>query len=81
MSKLKIEPEKWYTLTDLVKLGMFSWKTKDIRMYRDVVNADKKSRNFLKAIVVGKGVATRYTIKGENIIKFLAQVEDKGLSA
>lgn len=79
MAKGTINQNTWYTLTDLVTKNIFPWCNKDIRKYRRMVEADKKGRNYLKAIVIGNGGAKRYTFKGENIINFIAQVEDKGL--
>lgn len=75
----KINPKTIYTLTDLVTKKAFPWCNKDIRKYRKMVDADRDGQNHLRAIVIGDGTAKRYIFKGENIIKFIAEVEANGL--
>lgn len=70
-----LDPEKWYSLTQIVKLGLFSWCT-DLRTVRGWIERDRKTKNVLKAVIVGRGRATKYHIKGANIINFIAHVED-----
>lgn len=72
----RIDPDRWYTLTDLVAENLFPWCGEDIRRYRGMVQADQKGDNHLKAVVIGKGFSTRYQIKGKNIIQFIAQFEE-----
>lgn len=72
----KIDPEKWYSLSDLVEQNLFPWCNGDIRRYRNVVQADKKSKDHLKTMIIGEGKGKRYQVKGKNIISFLTQVED-----
>lgn len=71
----KIDPNKWYSLTEIVQLGFFPW-AKTIKGVRRWVNIDKKGRNKMKATIVGEGNLKRYHIKGKSIIEFLACVED-----
>ena len=75
MSKFKIDAKKWYTLVEIVEAGLFPW-CKDIKTVRAWILKDRASRNKLKAVIVGKGRATKYHIKGANIISFIANVED-----
>lgn len=74
MSK-KISVNKWYSLSDLVEHNLFPWCNGDIRRYRNVVIADKKSKDHLKTMIIGSGKGTRYQVKGKNIISFLHHVE------
>ncbi len=71
----KIDPNKWYSLTEIVQLGIFPW-VKTIKGARKWVNMDKAGRNKLKSTIVGDGNLKRYHMKGRNIIEFLACVED-----
>lgn len=76
MGKRQIDPEAWYTLSDLVRLDAFPFCGTDIRRYRAAVKADLRDRNVLKTIVRGKGMAVRYSFKGSNVIRFIAAVEE-----
>jgi len=71
----KINPKQWYSLVIWVNDKLFPW-CNNIATYRAWIQRDRASRNKLKAVINGKGVATKYHIKGENIIKFIAAVED-----
>lgn len=71
----KIEAERYYTLTEIVELQLFPW-CKNVRTYRKYIMADRRTNNFLKAIIIGNGVSRTYRIRGENIIKYLVNVED-----
>ena len=76
MSKpTKINPAKFYTLSEMADQGLFPW-CDNIATYRKWVLADRKGRNVLKATITGTGRAARYYVKGENIIKFIAHVEN-----
>lgn len=70
-----IDPEKWYTISEMVEAQLFPW-CKNFATYRRYILDDRKSRNYLKAVILGRGRQKVYRIKGENIIKFLVQVED-----
>lgn len=74
----KINPDTWYTLTELVSNNYFPWCGKGIRRYRRFIFADMQGQNYLKGLVLGQGRTTRYSFKGENIIKLYNAVE-KGL--
>lgn len=71
----KIDPARWYTLTDIVKEGLFPW-CDNIATVRKWVLADKNTKNKLKVVIVGEGKARKYHMRGENIISFLVNVED-----
>lgn len=70
-----IDAEKWYTLSEVVEARLFPW-CKNIATYRAFVLSDKKAKNLLRAIIIGKGRQTTYRIKGANIINYLVSVED-----
>lgn len=74
MTKAKIKAEGWYTLQDIVREKMFPW-AHSFWSVRNVVKLDKENGNILKAAITGKGRATKYHFKGENITKFVNQVE------
>lgn len=71
----KIEPQRWYSLVEMRDKQMFEW-CKNLATYRRYVIADRNASNFLKAVIIGQGTQKRYRIKGENIIKYLVNVED-----
>lgn len=71
----KIDPEKWYSLMDIVNDGLFPW-CKTIKGVRRWVNIDKESKNKLRATIIGEGNLKRYHIKGSRIIDFIASMED-----
>lgn len=72
----KIDPEKYYTLSDLVSKNMFPWCGTDIRRYRRFVTADLENKNHLKPVIIGEGRMRRYQFKGNNIINFIKRVEE-----
>lgn len=74
MSRNKIKAEGWYTLQDIVREKMFPW-AHSFWSVRNVVKLDKEKANILKATITGKGRATKYHFRGENIKKFVSQVE------
>lgn len=74
MSNIRIEPEKWYSLTDMVQGNVFPWISSDIRNYRRVINI-KKHKSILKGHVEGEGAQKRYYFKGEHIIAFRDMIE------
>lgn len=71
----KIDSERWYSLTELADGHMFPWLGCDIRRYRRFVGIDRKGKNHLKGMIMGKGKTKRYNFKGENIATFLNLVE------
>lgn len=74
-SNQKIDPERWYSLSEMVELHLFEWCV-HIATYRRYIHADRQARNFLKAVIMGSGRQRTYRIKGENIINYLVNVED-----
>ncbi len=74
-TKTKVDPEKWYTLSDLVKQCLFPWCGNDIRRYRRVIQTDLQDKNHLKTFMMGRGRTTRYRMKGASIISFIQRVE------
>lgn len=72
----KIDPERYYTLTDLLKEKLLPWLGADIRRYRRFVTLDLEGENILKGLVTGRGRARRYVFKGENIITLIDAVNE-----
>ena len=68
--EIKINPNEWYTLTDIVQSKMFPWATSFWSIRRLVV-LDSKKKNILKANIRGEGRGTKYYFLGVNIIKFI----------
>lgn len=67
-----IEPKRFYSLAEVVEHGFLEGvvpKT-DVRGIRQLLETKK-----LRHLAIGKGVARRYFIKGENIITFIAKME------
>lgn len=75
MSNQEIKANEWYTLFDLVRIKAFPFCGSDVRTYRKVVQTDGKSQNCLRPIISGTGKGQRYRFKGENILKFIQNVE------
>ena len=75
MIKTKIDPQSWYTLQDIVKGRMFPGATSFWKI-RNIVALDRRSKNLLKANITGRGRATKYHFKGENINKFIKATVD-----
>lgn len=74
-----IDPEKYYNTSDILRNSYFPW-VKSMPSIIKWIERDLKSNNILGSIRVGTGTGTRYLIKGENLIKFIAQFEDGSLS-
>lgn len=70
----KIESNKWYTLQDIVRDGMFPWVS-SFQSVRKAVASDINGKNILKANVAGTGRGRKYHFKGENIISFIKAME------
>jgi len=77
-NKTTIEPQKWYTLSAVVKGKMIPWAD-SFWSARKLVASDSVKRNILKANITGTGRGTKYHLKGENIIKFINEFESKGI--
>lgn len=75
LKKVKIDPERWYTLSALVESKLFPWFGEDLRLYRNIVSRDMKGPNHLKTLTIGEGKRKRYRFKGEHIISFIEKVE------
>ena len=75
----KIEPDKWYTLKEIVDQKLFYW-CKSFVTYQKYIIEDKNANNFLKATITNKGRQTRYHIKGKNITKYLENVESGNIT-
>lgn len=75
MGKAKINPEKWYSLTDLMKLRAFPWIGKGMRQYRQFVDGDQNDKNILKPVSIGNGKGKRYSFKGSNVLSLIAKIE------
>jgi len=72
--QLKIDTERWYSLVDMVRENVFPWIS-GIRKYRQTIHADRRAKNYLRANIIGEGRARKYYIKGENIQRFVREVE------
>ncbi len=76
----KIEPNKFYTPTEIAEQKLFPWIEHE-KTIRQFIAQDAKDRDILKA-VIKKGATengTRYFVRGANIIKLLAKFEDGSL--
>jgi uncharacterized protein YeaC (DUF1315 family) len=69
----KIEPEKYYSLQQVVDMGVFpdviSFTSIRDRVIEDLMLPEQK--RVLKALKVGDKRGTRYLIVGRNLIEFL----------
>ncbi len=65
----QIDPKKWYWLYEIHREGLVPF----IKSFATL----KKwaERGYLKATIYGTDRGRRYTVKGENLIKFLAKFE------
>lgn len=69
-AQIKIEPNQWYTLSDVVRHGFFPWAS-SFSSVRGIVKADLEMKNILKCTIQGEERGTKYHIKGSNLIKFI----------
>jgi len=67
---LKKEPKRELSITDVKREGILPW-ARHHRTIIGIVRADMHGPNLLKAKVSGKGRNTRYTMRAENIIRYL----------
>lgn len=76
---IHIKASSWYTLQDIVRMGVFPW-CKSFWSVRNIVAGDRARGNILKAVITGTGRATKYHFKGENIIRFVKDWERAGVT-
>lgn len=69
----KIDPQRWYTLQEIVEQKMIPWAS-SYWSIRNLVTADLKSKKLLGTVTMGSGTNVRYQIKGSSIIKFIEKV-------
>ena len=74
-----IDPEKYYTTHEIFQNGYFAW-VKSMKTLTKWIKRDMEGQNVLATQTSGEGTGKRYLIKGENLIKFIAQFEDGSLS-
>ena len=74
MKKEQIQNESWYTLQDIVRMKLFSWRS-SFWSVRKAVVLDKKKSNILQPVITGRGRGKKYHFKGENIIKFINETK------
>lgn len=74
----RIYPNKYYSLNEILKDNLFPW-AQSLRTIKRFVETDAKEKNILKAVRTGERSGTRYLIKGENIINYIANFEDGSL--
>lgn len=70
----KIESEKWYSLTEIVRGAYIPW-CKSIKTIGNIVRQDKIGRNILKTVMSGSGKQARYRIQGKNLTEFIKGIE------
>lgn len=70
----RINPEKWYSLNEIVE-GRLLANLRGWKSVRRVVNADKKHKNLLGTVITGTGRGTKYRVKGENLKRFKEEWE------
>ena len=70
----KIDPERWYSLGDLVEQRLLPWVT-SYQGIRNTVAKDRAGEDLLKARVEGRKPRKKYHFKGENIIRFIKSFE------
>lgn len=72
-----IDPKKFYTLGEIVREGLIPGVT-NVPAASNLVKTDKMTRKILNGTIVTRGLkGMQYKIKGENIIKFLAILDDE----
>lgn len=69
-----IDPNGWYSLNDIVRGCLFPW-AKSFQSVRNIVAEDRRNKDILKADITGTGRATKYHIKGKNILQFISKFE------
>jgi hypothetical protein len=73
-ANIKIKPDEWYTLNDLVVMCVFPWIS-SFKSVRRIVVRDREEKNLLKANIIGTGRGKKYHFKGENIINFIKNMD------
>ena len=69
---MKIDPNKTYSLAEIVRLKLLPG-CKSFTAVKNAVVRDSMGENVLKTQTHGDGRATRFYIKGANLIKFLSK--------
>jgi hypothetical protein len=72
-----IDPKRFYTISDIFKLGFFPWANNYITVYRAVMR-DMEGRNTLQALSVNDGTSTRRTLRVQG--KFLEKYLNSAVS-
>ena len=77
MRKLTIEPDVTYGLKEIAEERLFLpfFESEDTRVYRKIVETDRRKKNMLRVLIIGEGRRKRYKILGKNILAFLAELE------
>lgn len=75
----QIDPEKYYTANEIFTNAFCAWCKSMVTLVK-WIERDMNSQNVLGTQKNGEGTGTRYLIKGENLIKFIAQFEDGSLT-
>lgn len=77
MRNKNIDPDVTYSLKEVADARLLSpfFDTEDIRVYRKVLDSDRRKKNMLRAFIIGEGRQRRYKILGKNILAFLAEIE------
>ena len=70
MTRARIEPDKYYSLQDIVTKNMFTWCAPSYWSVHNTVVIDQRNKNILKPIITGTGRATKYKFLGKNITNF-----------
>lgn len=83
--QLQPDPNRWYSPQEILDKNFFPWidnsnlKASDTMIRWIKKDLEQGEKSILKATVIGKGAATRYSIKGERIIDFIAKFEEGGI--
>ena len=75
---MNIDLEKTYNAHEVLQENFLYW----IKSYPTLtkwIRQDKENWHILNATIIGTGTATRYFIRGENILRFVASFEDGSL--
>ena len=71
-----IDANRFYTVGEIVREKIIP-NVKNIPMASRLVRGDMLTNKILKAVITKRGInGMQYKIKGENIIRFLAQMDD-----
>ena len=74
---MEINTEKYYTLQEVYKFNILKWFKSYSTLKRWVKkDIEKHDNKLFKVIKHGKGVGTRYLIKGETLLEIIKKVEN-----